>query len=188
MPFSAKLATPSTDKVFQQQVPGARRPSNLLAAVAVTIGSTGFLLASLSCRLGRNLLPMIHATELAWIPQGIVMGLYAIAGLALAAYLWIVIAVDLGSGNNLFDKESGIAIVTRSGIRGPIKVEIPLKDIQAVRLDVRDGISPLRRVSLRIQGRRDLPLSRVGDPQSLADLELSGATLARFLGVPLEGL
>ena len=64
---------------------------------------------------------MIHATELAWIPQGIVMGLYGIAGLVLATYLWTVIAVDLGSGNNLFDKESGIATVTRNGIRGPIK-------------------------------------------------------------------
>jgi hypothetical protein len=33
-----------------------------------------------------------------------------------------------------------------------------------------------------------LPLTQVGEPQPLADLELSGAQLARFLGVPLEGL
>jgi hypothetical protein len=28
----------------------------------------------------------------------------------------------------------------------------------------------------------------VGEPMPLADLELAGAQLARFLGVPLEGL
>jgi hypothetical protein len=28
----------------------------------------------------------------------------------------------------------------------------------------------------------------VGEPMPLADLELDGAKLARFLGVPLEGL
>jgi hypothetical protein len=39
-----------------------------------------------------------------------------------------------------------------------------------------------------LQGRRDLPLTRVGEPMPLADLERSGAELARFLGVPLEGV
>ena len=36
--------------------------------------------------------------------------------------------------------------------------------------------------------RRDLPLTRVGEPLPLAQLEQDGAELARFLGVNLEGL
>jgi hypothetical protein len=188
MPSPSELASPSTDKVFEQRVVGARRLSNVLVAIAVSLGGTGFLLASLSSRLGHDLLPVLHAAELTWIPQGIVMGLYGLAAVALATYLWVVISVDLGSGFNRFDKASGRAVISRRGLRRLIEVDIPLRDIQAVRLEVREGISPLRRLALRIQGRRDLPLTRVGEPLPLADLELSGATLARFLGVPLEGL
>ncbi|MCT4366590.1 MAG: photosystem I assembly protein Ycf4, partial [Synechococcaceae cyanobacterium MAG-AL2] len=60
--------------------------------------------------------------------------------------------------------------------------------IQAVKVDVRDGINPRRRLALRLQGRRDLPLTRIGEPLPLAELEQSGAELARFLKVPLEGV
>jgi len=57
-----------------------------------------------------------------------------------------------------------------------------------VKVEVRDGLNPRRRLSLRIKGRRDLPLTRVGEPMALAELEQSGAELARYLDVPLEGV
>ena len=60
--------------------------------------------------------------------------------------------------------------------------------MQAVKVEVRDGLNPRRRLSLRLRGRRDLPLTRVGEPMPLADLERSGAELARYLNVPLEGV
>ena len=41
---------------------------------------------------------------------------------------------------------------------------------------------------LRLRGRRDVPLTRVGEPIALAELERSGAELARYLNVPLEGV
>lgn len=176
------------DSVFEQSVLGSRRFSNLLVASAVTLGGIGFLLASFSSKLGRNLLPFITASDLTWIPQGLVMGLYGIAATLLATYLWAVIFIDLGGGKNRFDKISGMATIYRQGLRELITVEFPLRDIQAVKVEVREGLSPMRRLALRIQGRRDLPLSRVGEPIPLADLELSGARLARFLGVPLEGV
>ena len=178
----------SQETILEQQVLGSRRLSNVLVASAVSIGGIGFLLASLSSRLGRNLIPLLQTSELAWVPQGLVMGLYGTAALLLATYLWIVISVDLGGGSNLFDKASGTAVITRQGLRQAIKVEVPLRDIQAVKVEVRDGLSPLRRLALRIQGRRDLPLSRIGEPIPLAELESAGAKLARFLGVPLEGI
>ena len=174
--------------VFEQHVLGSRRLSNILVATAVTLGGFGFLLTSLSSRLGRNLLPFLTPSELPWIPQGLVMGLYGLAAVLLAAYLWTIIFLDLGGGSNRFDKGAGVALISRKGLRQLIEVEVPLRDIQAVKVEVRDGLSPLRRLALRIQGRRDLPLSRVGEPIPLSDLEFSGATLARFLGVPLEGI
>jgi len=83
---------------------------------------------------------------------------------------------------------SGQATIIRRGFRQAIEVVIPLRDVQAVKVEVRDGLSPRRRLSLRLQGRRDLLLTRVGEPMPLAQLELEGAQLARFLGVPLDGV
>lgn len=184
-----KTAAGTADtQVMEQTVLGSRRLSNLLVALAVSIGGIGFLLASASSRFGRDLLPIGHPAELVWVPQGLVMGLYGIAAVLLATYLWTVIGIDVGSGSNRFDRAAGQALISRRGFRSRIEVAIPLREIQAIKVEVREGISPQRRLALRVQGRRDLPLTRVGEPIPLADLELAGAQLARFLGVPLEGL
>ena len=162
--------------------------SNILVALAVSLGGLGFLLTSASSRFGFDLLPIGHPAELSWVPQGLVMGLYGVAATLLAGYLWTVIALDVGSGSNRFDRGAGKARISRRGFRQRIDVDLALRDIQAVRLDIREGLNPRRRLSLRLQGRRDLPLTRVGEPIPLAELEREGARLARFLGVPLEGL
>ena len=174
--------------VLEQPVLGSRRLSNFLVASAVTIGGVGFLLASLSSYLGRDLLPLGHPAALVFVPQGLVMGLYSLAAALLATYLWYVIAVNVGAGSNRFDKDAGVVTISRRGFRKPVLVEIPLKDVKAVKVEVRDGFNARRRVALRIQGRRDMPLTRVGEPLPLAQLEKDGAELARFLGVNLEGL
>ena len=175
-------------EVLEQPVLGSRRLSNYLVASAVSIGGVGFLLASLSSFLGTDLLPLGHPAALIFVPQGLIMGLYSIAAALLATDLWYVIGVNVGSGLNRFDKQAGLVTITRRGFRKPISVEIALKDVKAVKVEVRDGFNARRRVSLRVQGRRDLPLTRVGEPLPLAQLEQDGAELARFLGVNLEGL
>ena len=184
---SAAKAAPSSE-LLEQGVLGSRRLSNVLVAAVVSTGGLGFLLTSASSYLGTDLLPIGHPAALSWVPQGLVMGLYGIAAALLATYLWTVIALDVGAGANRFDKATGTLTVTRRGFRELISVTTPLKDIQAVKVDVRDGLNPRRRLALRVQGRRDLPLTRVGEPMPLADLERGGAELARFLGVPLEGV
>ena len=186
-PAGISAGANATD-VLEQPVLGSRRPSNLLVAAVVSLGGVGFLLTSLSSYLQRDLLPVGHPAELVWVPQGLVMGLYGLAAVLLAIYLWSVIGIDVGGGSNRFDRAAGTATISRRGFRQRIDVEIPLREIQAVKVEVRDGLNPRRRLALRVQGRRDLPLTRVGEPMPLADLELAGAQLARFLGVPLEGV
>jgi hypothetical protein len=192
VPSSAASPTrPPADEssqVLEQTVQGSRRFSNLLVASLVSAGGAGFLLTSLSSRLGTDLLPIGHPAELPWVPQGLVMGAYGVAALLLATYLWTVIGIDVGAGSNRFDQASGTASISRRGFRQWIRLELPLREIQAVKVDVREGLNPRRRLALRLQGRRDLPLTRVGEPIPLADLERSGAELARFLEVPLEGV
>lgn len=188
--MTASIQT-STDNVLKYSVLGARRLSNIWWASVVSLGATGFFLASLSSYLQTNLLPFADPTSLIFIPQGIAMGFYGVAGILLAGYLWTIITLDVGGGYNEFNKDTGKVRIFRSGFLGKnrkIEIEHPLAKVQAVRVDIREGLNPKRALYLRIKGRPDIPLTRVGQPLPLSDLENQGAELARFLQVPLEGL
>ena len=174
--------------VLEQKIKGSRKVSNYLVASMLSIGGVGFLLASFSSYLGRDFLPLGNPSTLIFVPQGLVMGLYGVAAFLLAIYFWRLINIDYGSGVNRFDKNKGVLSLTRRGLFKNIEIEIPIDEIKAVKLEVREGFNPLRRVSLRIKGRKDLPISRVGSPKPLFDLENEGAEIARFLEVNLEGI
>ena len=181
---------PSTT-VLKRSILGARRLSNYWWAVVVTLGASGFLLASLSSYLHTSLLPFLDSTQLIFIPQGIAMGFYGVAGLLLATYLWLIIAWDVGGGYNEFDQSNQQLRIIRSGFPGEnrrIEIEHSFDEVLAVRVDIREGLNPKRAIYLRLKGRPDLPLTRVGQPLPLSTIENQGAELARFLQVPLEGL
>jgi Ycf4 len=189
-----KMSNPSVTvdrTVLSQPVLGSRRFSNFFWAVVVSIGGIGFLLAGLSSYFKVNLLPVSNPLSLAFIPQGIALTFYGVAGTLLATYLWVAISLDIGGGYNKFDREAGEITIFRNGFPGKnrrIELKSQLADAQAVRVDIKDGLSPRRTLYVRIKGRREIPLTRVGEPISLTELETQGADLARFLGVPLEGL
>jgi Ycf4 len=177
--------------ILRQPILGARRASNYLWAIISTLGGLGFLLSSLSSYFQINLLPLSDPTELVFIPQGIAMGFYGIAGLLLGCYLWLIITWDVGGGYNEFNRETGKVKILRQGFPGKnreIEVTYPLEEIQSIRVDIREGLNPRRVLYLRIKGKGDIPLTRVGQPIALSELENQGAELARFLTVPLEGL
>lgn len=181
----------SGSSVLHQNVLGSRRFSNYWWATVVSIGATGFLLAGISSYLKINLLLVSDPTQLAFLPQGLVMGFYGTAGLLLASYLWLTVLWNVGGGYNEFDRETGKIKIFRWGYPGKnrrIELDCRIEDVQCVRVDAREGINPRRALYLRAKGRRDIPLTRVGQPLSLQELEVQGAELARFLGVPLEGL
>lgn len=181
----------TSDRLLRKQIVGSRRFSNYWWATAVSIGATGFLLAGLSSYLHKNLLPVGDPTQLIFFPQGLVMGFYGTAGLLLALYLWFVIVFDVGGGYNEFNKETGFIKIFRWGFPGKnrqIEISCRTEDVQGVRAEIKEGLNPKRALYLRVKGRRDIPLTRVGQPMSLSQLENEGAQLARFLGVPLEGL
>jgi hypothetical protein len=116
---------------------------------------------------------------------------YGIAGVLLATYLWVVISLDVGGGYNKFDKNEGKVTIYRLGFPGKnrkLEVEFPLEEVQSIVIEIREGINPKRTLYLRAKKRRDIPLSRVGEPIALSTLENQGAELAKFLEVPLEGL
>ncbi|MEM1311283.1 MAG: photosystem I assembly protein Ycf4 [Cyanobacteria bacterium P01_D01_bin.71] len=188
--MTASIQT-SAKHILKYSVLGARRLSNYWWASVVSLGATGFFLASLSSYLHVNLLPFADPTNLIFIPQGIAMGFYGVAGILLASYLWVIIALDVGGGFNEFNKKTGKVRILRTGFFGKnrkIEIEHPLEKVQGIRVDIREGINPKRALYLRVKGRPDIPLTRVGQPLPLSEIENQGAELARFLQVPLEGL
>lgn len=189
--MTAQVTSEAQDSILRWDVIGSRRFSNYWWAVVVTLGASGFLLAGISSYLKVNLLPFSDPTQLIFIPQGIAMGFYGTAGVLFGLYLWLSILWDVGGGYNEFNRKTGRVKIFRWGFPGKnrrIEVDCKLDAVQAVRAEIRDGLNPKRSLYLRVKGMRDLPLTRVGQPISLAELENQGATLARFLGVPLEGL
>ncbi|AFY43069.1 photosystem I assembly protein Ycf4 [Nostoc sp. PCC 7107] len=181
----------SSASVLHQKVLGSRRLSNYWWATVVTLGATGFLLAGISSYLKINLLLVTDPTQLVFVPQGLVMGLYGTAGVLLSFYLWLMIFLDVGGGYNDFNQETGTLKIFRWGFPGKnrrIEIDARIRDVQSVRLEIKEGLNPRRAVYLRLKGRRDIPLTRVGQPLSLTEIETKGAELARFLQVPLEGL
>ena len=183
--------TSRENRSMRQQVVGSRRFSNYWWATVVSLGAGGFLLAGLSSYLQVNLLPFANPTELIFVPQGLVMGLYGIAGLLLGLYLWLVILWDVGGGYNEFNRDSDRAKIFRWGFPGKnrqVSIDCPLEDIIAVRVELREGLNPKRAIYLRVKNRANIPLTRVGRPLSLSELENQAAELARFLEVPIEGL
>ncbi|MEM7581487.1 MAG: photosystem I assembly protein Ycf4 [Cyanobacteria bacterium P01_A01_bin.80] len=189
--MTASTTISKSNKVLTQKVLGSRRLSNYFWATVVFLGAGGFLLAGLSSYFQKNLLLVTDATQLVFVPQGLVMGLYGIAGLLLATYLWLAIVWDLGGGYNEFNGETGQIKIFRWGFPGKnrrIEIDCRTENVQSVRVEIKEGLNPRRALYLRVKGRRDIPLTRVGQPISLEELETQGAKLAKFLQVPLEGL
>ena len=183
--------TTNKASILRQNVLGSRRLSNYFWAIIVTMGGVGFLLSGLSSYFKTNLLLVSDVSNIQFIPQGIALTFYGVAGSLLATYLWLVILWDVGGGYNEFNKKTDEATIFRLGFPGKnrqVEVKIPLKDIQAVRADIREGINPKRVLFLKAKKLRDIPLTRVGEPIALSTLENQGAELAQFLQVPLEGL
>jgi hypothetical protein len=188
---ASTASVPQSDRVLRQTVLGSRRFSNYWWATVVFAGSTGFLLSSISSYTKVNLLPFSNPTELLFLPQGLVMGFYGTAGLLLSIYLWLLIGWNVGGGYNEFNAETGMLKIFRWGYPGKnrqVEVTHRLDEVQSIRVDIKEGLNPRRALYLRIKSKGDIPLTRVGQPLSLAALESQGAELARFLSVPLEGL
>ena len=181
----------STDTVMIDPVVGAKRFSNYFWAGVVTTGATGFLITGASAYFGHNLLWFLDASEIKFFPQGLVMSFYGVAGSLLATYLWLTINWDVGAGYNEFNKDEGIMRIFRYGFPGKnrrINLVSNLADVQAVRVEIADGVNPRRVVYVRCKGKSDIPLTRIGQPMTLAEVEKQAADLAKFLGVPIEGL
>jgi hypothetical protein len=185
------LTKKTTMNVRYDLILGSRRTSNYLWTIMTFIGGSGFFLAGLSSYLGFQLLPFADTKEIVFIPQGIVMTFYGTTGLLLSAFLLTTIYLNVGGGYNLYDKENKKIEIFRLGFPGKKKeicLSYSIKEIKSIKLSISEGINPKREIYLRTKDQREVPITRVGEPLLLSQIEEEAVELASFLEVPLEGL
>jgi len=184
-----------TEEQLRFEIVGARRFSSYLTAVMCTIGGVGFLLAGASIYLQQVLVPftenLVNNPLVRFLPQGATLLAYGTLGSLFALYYWVTILLNVGAGYNEFNKKSGKVTIYRSGFPGKdreIKIEYPLSAVQGIQVIIKEGLNPRRIIYLKVKGKNPIPLSGVGQPPALSAVEEQAASLARFLGVGIEGI
>ena len=63
----------NTEFIKREKITGARRISNYIWVLILTLGGLGFLLSGISSYIKVNLVPFTDSTQLVFIPQGILL-------------------------------------------------------------------------------------------------------------------
>jgi|TARA_B110000967_G_scaffold1698_1_gene1793 hypothetical protein len=174
-----------------ESITGSRRFSNYFWTSFLFIGGLGFLLAGLSSYLKINLLPFTNSIELSFIPQGIVMIFYGSLSLSLSLYISFTIILDIGSGYNEYNLDESIIKIIRQGFPGEnrnIFLTYPFENVKSIGIKITDGLSPKRTIFLCLKDSRKIPLTAVGNPMPIAELERMAADIAKFIDIDLENL
>lgn len=172
-------------------VTGSRRIGNFCWAFILLSGALGFSVVGFSSYLQKNLIPFLSAEQILFIPQGLVMFFYGIAGSFISLYLWFTILLNVGSGYNKFDKQKGIFSLFRWGFPGKnrrIFIQFSMEDIQAIRMEVQEGFLSRRVLYIRMKSQQDVPLSRLEEYSTLEEMETKAAESARSLKLSIEGI
>jgi len=182
---------------------GERRLSNYWWAIVIFLGSCGFLATGLCSYIGiPNWLSFFNATQnllaenqelrittLPFFPQGLLMSFYGSLGFLLSIYWSLLIFWNVGGGFNEFNKKKDFVRIFRWGYPGKnrkIDLSYSFKDIEAIRIELKQGFDSQRTIFLRLKGKREIPLTGIGQPLTLKEIEKQASELATFLHVSLE--
>ena len=170
-------------------IPGSRQFSNYWWGTAIFLGGLAFVATGISSLLKIDVLPFLSSESILFFPQGLVMCFYGILGLLFSSYLWFTLFWGVGGGFNEFNKKEGFVRIFRWGFPGRnrrIDILYRIDLIEAIRVEIRGGATSQQTIYMRIKGNRDIPLTRLGQPITLEEIETEAAELARFVQVPLE--
>lgn len=191
-------------------ITGAQRVSNYWWASVISLGGVCFLLTGFAAFLQTDLFVFNQSKSITFFPQGLIMCFYGSLGLLFGVYLWCTIFWRVGNGFNEFNKneavsdstqltgsvtalsaggKNGVVRIFRWGLPGKnrrIDFRYRMQDVEGVRVELKEGVNPKRVISLRIKGKGNIPLTRIGQPISLENIESEASDLAQFLKVSLE--
>ncbi|KAJ8434673.1 hypothetical protein Cgig2_030059 [Carnegiea gigantea] len=121
--------------------------------------------------------------------QGIVMSFYGIASPFISSDLWCTISWTVGNGYDPFDRKEGIVCIFRWGFPGKnhhIFLRFLIKDIQSIRIELKNGIYTHRVLYLEIRGQGVIPLTHTNENLTPREIKQKAAKLVFFLRVPIE--
>ena len=181
-------------------ITGAQRISNYWWASVISLGGISFLLTGFASFLQTNLFVFNQSKSITFFPQGLIMCFYGSLGLLFGVYLWCTIFWRVGDGFNEFNKNevvpdsaklrnAGVVRIFRWGLPGKnrrIDFTYKMQDVEGVRVELKEGVNPKRVISLKVKGKGNIPLTRIGQPISLENIESEASELAQFLKVSLE--
>ncbi len=181
--------TQQSDLIRRYTIIGSRRFSNYWWTISIFLGALGFLLTGLSSYLRFDIFFFITSKNIQFFPQGLVMCFYGIFGLIFSLFLGFTLFWSVGEGFNEFNKKDGIIRIFRWGFPGNnrrIDLFYRIKDVEAIKVEFKQGFNSRRTISLCIKNKLDIPLTRIGQPLTLQEIEKQAAELAKFLQVSLQ--
>jgi hypothetical protein len=179
------------NEIRRDKIIGSRRLSNYFWSFFLFLGGIGFLLAGISSYLKINLLPFANPTELAFIPQGLVMTFYGTLSFGISVSILITLLLDIGGGYNEYNRIENLVKIVRKGFPGKnreILLTYPFSNIQSIGIRITEGLNPTRSIYLCLKDDRKIPLTPVQEPISISNLEEEAASLAKFLDLKLENI
>nr|QBS50115.1 Ycf4 protein [Syringa pubescens subsp. microphylla]QSQ71700.1 hypothetical protein [Syringa pubescens subsp. microphylla] len=177
--------------IWLELIKGSRKLiSNFCWALILFLGSLGFLLIGISSYLGRKLLFFVPSQQFFFLPQGLVMSFYGMAGLFISSYLWCAICWNVGSGYDQFDRKGGVVCIFRWGFPGKnrrVFFRVNINDINGISLEF---LRASRTIYLETTD-KDLKeglitLMRSGANLTPREVEKKAIELSDFLRVPLQ--
>nr|YP_009393079.1 photosystem I assembly protein [Bostrychia moritziana]ARW61641.1 photosystem I assembly protein [Bostrychia moritziana] len=179
------------ENIKKDQILGSRRFSNYWWATIVFLGSVSFFLVGISSYFHRALINFITDNNLLFLPQGAIMTFYGTTGILISLFLWYTIFLDVGSGYNEFNNNEGRVTIFRLGFPGKnrfLKLEYNIKDINSIKIHIEEGLSPKREIYLKTKDKREIPLTKIGEPITLEEIEKKAKEIAKFINVNIEGI
>nr|YP_009398235.1 photosystem I assembly protein [Thaumatella adunca]ARW67421.1 photosystem I assembly protein [Thaumatella adunca] len=170
---------------------GSRRLSNYWWATIVLFGGFSFFIVGIFSYLKISNNNIIYNSSLLFMPQGAIMTFYGMTGILISLFLWYTIIFDVGSGYNEFNNQTGIVTIFRLGFPGKnriLKLQYKLKEISSIKINIQEGLSPKREIYLKTKDKREIPLTKVGEPVSLYDIEKKAKEISTFLQINIEGI
>nr|YP_009399287.1 photosystem I assembly protein [Kapraunia schneideri]ARW68893.1 photosystem I assembly protein [Kapraunia schneideri] len=171
-------------QIKKYTIKGSRRFSNYWWASIIFIGGIGFFLVGILSFLNLSL------DNIYFIPQGAIMTFYGMTAILISIFLWYTIFFDVGSGYNEFNKRDGTITIFRFGFPGKnriLKLKYNINDIASIKISIQDGLSPKREIYLKMKDKRQIPLTKVGEPISISEIEKQASDIALFLSINVEG-
>nr|BBN51422.1 photosystem I assembly protein Ycf4 [Halimeda borneensis] len=167
-----------SNEIRRYSICGSRRLSNLLWTIILFFGSIGFLFTGFASYF-------YGASNIQFFPQGLVMVFYGFLGFFLSIYLGFTLFWGLGSGFNEFNKKNSYVRIFRWGFPGKnrrMNLYYPWEDILGIRVQYQQGQYIL---FLQIRGKKEIPLTNIGEPLSFEQIEKQASALAKFLQVSI---